>query len=389
MFRFEYPDWIPWLAPLISLSAAGCRFSLTMNALSRLCRFSLPAIAVLCGCGYPLPESQPAQTVPSASPVDRSADAPAAARVADAPPIVRAGDDLVVRVLDIGQGDATFITNGGSKVLIDGGPDMRRLGDHLDRLGLNGDTIDVVIISHTHHDHYNGLRELFLSRRRITVRYLFENRDLSPNVTLLQLRDSILARADRRELVYRDTDDPCLNGAPLCTITLRGGARLHVMRPFPGGTSANDRSTPVKLVAPDSSDFTMWFAGDAEREANEWMQRTYSANPGMRADVLKGNHHGSCNGLTRQFLHAVSPDVVTFSLAQGNQYGHVHTQSLALLRAEGIPWLRTDLNGEITFRVSAGGGKGYRVSAERGIESGSGATDRSSTQPACADLPRR
>ncbi|HWH52991.1 MAG TPA: hypothetical protein VN651_15705, partial [Gemmatimonadaceae bacterium] len=31
--------------------------------------------------------------------------------------------ELVVRVLDVGQGDATLIENGGSRVLIDGGPD--------------------------------------------------------------------------------------------------------------------------------------------------------------------------------------------------------------------------------------------------------------------------
>src|SRR5690242_13292371 len=32
--------------------------------------------------------------------------------------------ELVVRVLDVGQGDATLIENGGSRVLIDGGPEQ-------------------------------------------------------------------------------------------------------------------------------------------------------------------------------------------------------------------------------------------------------------------------
>src|SRR6476661_595561 len=79
--------------------------------------------------------------------------------------------ELVVRVLDVGQGDATYIANGTSKVIIDGGPDTLRFGRLLDSLGLNGSTIDVVILSHEHYDHHAGLRELFRSSRRITVRY--------------------------------------------------------------------------------------------------------------------------------------------------------------------------------------------------------------------------
>jgi beta-lactamase superfamily II metal-dependent hydrolase len=73
--------------------------------------------------------------------------------------------DLVIRVLDVGQGDATLVTNGRSTALIDGGPDGKQLGVQLDRLGLGRDTtIDLVILSHAHSDHYMGLRELFSSR---------------------------------------------------------------------------------------------------------------------------------------------------------------------------------------------------------------------------------
>ena len=43
--------------------------------------------------------------------------------------------ELVVRVLDVGQGDAILIQNGGSTVLVDGGPEPRVLGRYLDALG--------------------------------------------------------------------------------------------------------------------------------------------------------------------------------------------------------------------------------------------------------------
>ena len=60
------------------------------------------------------------------------------------------GRELIVRLLDIGQGDATYIRNGSSRVIIDGGPDTAAFGRYLDSLGLNNSTIDVVILSHLH-----------------------------------------------------------------------------------------------------------------------------------------------------------------------------------------------------------------------------------------------
>jgi competence protein ComEC len=286
---------------------------------------------------------------------------------------------MTVRVLDVGQGDATLIENGGSLVLIDGGPEEATLGRHLDRLGLNGDTIDIVIITHAHHDHYNGLRELFETRRGIVIRYLFESKDSSANMTLRVLRDSINARVARSELVYRDSDDPCSNGSAICTIFLRGGARLHVLRPFPQGDDPNERSTPVKLVGPDSASFTMWFAGDAEQGAIAWFEKTgYHTSPGMKATVLKGNHHGSCNGVNPRYLELVNPSIVTFSLSAQNAYGHVHQQTLELLSSLGLTWYRTDQNGEITITTPGTPGGGYMVGGEKGEPNMTGLGDRRS-----------
>src|SRR5947209_7840548 len=140
---------------------------------------------------------------------------------------------LVIRVLDVGQGDATLIENGGSRVLIDGGPDLKRFEELLDSLHLNNSTIDVVVLSHLHADHLMGLRALFESKRRITVRFFFENKDVYTTANLRHLRDSINARVTRGQLVYRDADDPCANGQPICTITMKGGAKLDIMRPMP------------------------------------------------------------------------------------------------------------------------------------------------------------
>ena len=282
---------------------------------------------------------------------------------------------LVVRVLDVGQGDAILIQNGDSRVLIDGGPEPARFARLIDRFGLAGSTIDAVILTHQHYDHYAGLREVFRTSRRITVRYVFENKDPSPSTSLAQLRDSIIAGAKRGELDYRDTDDPCGTGARECTITLRGGARLRLLRPDPQGQGPNNRSAVVKLVAPDSAAFAMWLAGDAEQQEISWFDATdYDKTPGMRAAVLKGDHHGSCDGISPRYLDLVRPEVVVLSLQAVNDYGYVHSQTLDLLRAQRIPWYRTDQNGTITITVPPRAK--YSVSVERGGPNMRGPTDR-------------
>jgi beta-lactamase superfamily II metal-dependent hydrolase len=314
---------------------------------------------------------------------------PAAPPAVPSAPVVPASrSELIVRVLDVGQGDATYISNGTSKVIIDGGPDTLRFGWLLDSLGLNGSTIDVVILSHEHYDHHAGLRELFRSSRRITVRYFFENGNRYTNAALEHLRDSVSARVARGQTIARDTDDPCGDGRPICTITMNGGAKLHVMRPNPAGTSPNDRSVPVKLVGPDSASFTMWLAGDAEHEEIAWFARAgYDRVPGMKVRVLKGDHHGSCNGVSSWYLRATDPEIVTFSVGRDNGYGHVHSQAKALYSRFGKPWYRTDENGTIVFRTPGTPGGGYRVDVLRGGRSLSGSGDRTSSQGGCNPIP--
>jgi len=309
--------------------------------------------------------------------------------LASAPPASPARDSqLVVRILDVGQGDAILIENGGSRVLIDGGPERSRLGHLLDSLQLNDSTFDVVILTHPHADHLVGLRELFQTRRHINVRFFFENKDPYSTANLRYLRDSINARVQNAGLIYRDTDDPCANGRPICTITMKGGAKLHIMRPFPSSPSPNNRSVAVKLVGPDSASLTMWLAGDAEQEAIGWFLGAagYARNPGMRVNVLKADHHGSCNGVTNAYISVLNPDLIVTSVGAINGYKHMHTQAKTLFRNHRVPWYRTDQNGTIVIRSPGTPGGGYSVTVHGG-KNRSGPSDGRSTQPQCRPVP--
>jgi competence protein ComEC len=286
--------------------------------------------------------------------------------------------ELVVRVLDVGQGDAILIQNGGSTVLVDGGPERRTLARWLDALRVP-ETLDAIILTHAHGDHFGGLRELFSRRSGRVIRSFWWNGDTAIALSQSHLPDSVNARARRGAMVLHDTDDPCGDGRPICTLPLRGGAKLDIMRPMPGSPGENNRSVALKLVGPDSASFTMWMAGDAEFDEIRWFQTTagYRRSPGMHADVLKADHHGSCDGVSDLYLDVVHPSYVVASLGAHNDYGHMHTQAKATYARHGIPWYRTDQNGTITIRSPGTPGGGYKVTVERGTTNATGPSDRS------------
>lgn len=296
--------------------------------------------------------------------------------------------ELKVRVLEVGQGDAIYVTNGSSRVLIDGGPSQTRMEDLIDEFGLSGKRIDLMILTHGHADHLAGLREFFKTANDVDVSIFLENKDSNSGTTITALRDSVNARALRSELDYRDTDDPCGTGAARCTFLLDGGAKIHILRPKPTDSNANNRSVAVKIVGPDSASFTFFAAGDAEHGALVYFDSTadYDLTPGINVDVLKAGHHGSCNGISSRLLDMTTPSYVTMGVGSSNTYGHVHTQTTGLLSGRSIPWLRTDENGRITFTSPGTASGGYSVAYERGSSSMYGDSDAASLDDDCDNL---
>ena len=61
--------------------------------------------------------------------------------------------NLEIRFLDIGQGDAVLIRNGGKAALIDAGP-SDRVATQLKVLGVK--SLDLLVASHNHADHIGG-----------------------------------------------------------------------------------------------------------------------------------------------------------------------------------------------------------------------------------------
>lgn len=106
----------------------------------------------------------------------------------------------------------------------------------------------------------------------------------------------------------------------------------------------------------------------------------------MHVDVMKADHHGSCNGVSAHYLQLLHPHLAIASVGAHNDYGHMHDQAKATYAAAGVPWYRTDQNGTVTIRSPGTPGGGYTVHVDRGEKNMNGPSDRASHQADCANM---
>lgn len=250
-----------------------------------------------------------------------------------------------VRFFDVGQGDAALISLPAHRqVLIDGGPDSTVLA----RLGRSmpvGDrTIDAVILSHPHADHYAGLQSVV---ERYQVGVLYYSTVEPPD----QEYQRLLATARDRNIPLVPIDHPSSFSF--------AGVRIDLIYPttqFPRYVSnLNDASIVAKVTIRGT---TFLFPGDAEVAQEERL----IGQGNLRADILKVPHHGSRTSSILEFVTAVDPRLAIISVGARNRYGHPAPQTLQTYVAAGVTTLRTDQQGTVTVTVGPGG---YRVATDR------------------------
>jgi competence protein ComEC len=243
--------------------------------------------------------------------------------------------DLVVRVLDVGQGDSILLDPpDGDPVLVDTGPPGDGVEDRLRSLGI--DRLAAIVISHDQSDHAGDL-------------------------------GSLLGSVDVDRLVYGRAD-PRLHGAALADGAKpyrlaeggeldSGDLRLTALWPPREllGETAEDPNLLCLVLVARWHHFSMLLTGDAEAGS-------VPIDPGP-VDVLKVAHHGSEDEGLDDLLDRSVPKLAVISVGAGNPYGHPTERTLAELRSHDVPTMRTDRQGEIDIEadgshwtVAPGGG---------------------------------
>ncbi len=259
------------------------------------------------------------------------------------PPGIERGR-LEVSVLDVGQGDSIFVAfPDGRTMLIDGGglagsewvggyrsgTDVGEevVSPYLWSRGLK--RIDVVALTHAHHDHIDGLRSVLENFR---VGELWIGRDEQTPAF-----KSLLAEARSRGI-------PIVHQAEGGEFDWDGvrGQVLWPPDPGPVDEASNDDSLVLRF-----SDGRVRFllSGDIEQHVEEKLVAEHAP---LAADFLKVPHHGSKTSSTEAFLDAVAPRVAAVSVGEGNAFGHPSDDVIERYEHSGVRLLRTDRDGAVT-----------------------------------------
>lgn len=233
---------------------------------------------------------------------------------------------LTVTFLDVGQGDAILLQPAdGGAVLVDGGPPGAGLGRKLRRLGIR--RLAAAIVTHPQADHSGGVQELLGAMPVGAVIHADAGGSLARRAAAARVRHEAVSAGD---------------------VIGSGSLRLQVMWPGPAtGPAGDDPNRRSLVLVAEWRGFEALLTGDAEAEAVD-------IRPGP-VDVLKVAHHGSRDAGLPALLASARPRLAVISVGARNPHGHPAPETLAALRARGVPVRRTDRDGTITLRLAARG----------------------------------
>jgi competence protein ComEC len=246
--------------------------------------------------------------------------------------------ELEVIFLDVGSGDSAFVNVGGhTTMLIDGGgyrhaDENKNIGDDIIipfLLSYGVKKIDLVIATHGHDDHVQGLIPVL---KDFLVGALVIPQTSAPDefndlIDICIDRDIDVIRCIRGDLIGIDKKTWCTVLNPSNTLNDMKG-------------SLNNTSLVIKL---SHLDMDFLFTGDIEKEAEVDI---LESGMDLECEVLKVSHHGSSTSTASSFLESVKPKAAVISVGSNN-FGHPSQDVIERLNNRIVKVFRTDMDGAI------------------------------------------
>jgi competence protein ComEC len=237
---------------------------------------------------------------------------------------------------DVGQGDAVFIkTPENYQILIDGGPKNFVLEKLAKVMPFMDKSLDLVILTHPHSDHIEGLVEV-LKRYKIDSVLLTGVNDGS--VAYEEFLKEIIDKNIRVIIAEKSGD------------FYAGSVFFNILYPFSSIANydfknLNDSSIALKIIYKNLS---VLLTGDLQKEMEILIK---NSGEDINSDIFKAGHHGSKTSNDSEFLKEVSPKFAVISVGRGNKFGHPNIETIDTFNKFAEKILRTDLNGTIEFSL--------------------------------------
>lgn len=264
---------------------------------------------------------------------------------------IRQKPQFEINVLDVGQGDGTFIqTESGEHFFVDGGSsDVKKLGTYriLPFLKCRGiRSVKGWIVSHADSDHISGFKEIL--QQGYPVEYLI----LADGM----VRDEA---AEELEILAKEAGCRILYVKPGMEFGTKD-TKFTVLAPDSGTklseNSEADRNAASLAVAVRHGTFTGIFTGDMGIEQEQkLLEQDFRKQYGISSvDFYKAAHHGSNGSNSEEFMSALAPKMTVISCGKNNSYGHPGTEAVERIEASGSRIFYTMRQGQIRVRAKSG-----------------------------------
>ena len=243
-------------------------------------------------------------------------------------------------ILNVGQGDSIYLElPSGANVLIDGGPSGGPVYEFLKAKGVT--SIDHVVLTHPHSDHYAGLKKVF---EAFEVRNYYDSR-----------LDNLEAGGDNDLRELAAAEPGCLTHFPEVGAELDWDRQVtvKVLNSCPEPVQSRDEhvinncSIVLRLYYNGNG---LLFMGDTEASVENAMTRVFKS--GLNSSILKVSHHGSRYSSAEKFLARVRPEYAYISYGVGNVYRHPHIEAVERIEAAGAKIIYT-VGGTQSFSIPA------------------------------------
>ena len=239
-----------------------------------------------------------------------------------------------IAVLDVGQGQSLTVCAGDDTVVVDCGNiySMDNAGEICGEylLGCGRREVDLLILTHLHADHANGVLRLMelIPVRSILMPYEPNDED--------GLLEPILASAARHGTEIRSLSHD--------ESFLLGKIGMELYAPGEAG-DMNERCVTGKISL---GEYDMLVTGDIDKAAEKELLALHDISD---VELLIVGHHGSRYSSSGELLGSIGADTAVISVGY-NTYGHPTYETLERLDAYGYTIYRTDLNGTVEIRIA-------------------------------------
>lgn len=291
--------------------------------------------------------------------------------------LVRPKTNLEISFLDVGQGDAIYISiPGGGDVFIDGGSSSQDdvyekvIEPFLKYMGVR--KLDFLFITHCDEDHYSGWREAVENNIAAAESGIWNYTETS--LYLPTICNLIMNESDYGKYIQNEEDGitQLASGMAACGSKVSADGlgtvyhfgecsftSLNESHKVYGDASENNNSIVLLM---QYGSFSALFTGDITSERDLELLALIKDMGVKRLTLLKAAHHGSKYSQSAELLDRIAPYLCVISCGEKNSYGHPHEETLLRLKEVDSAVYRTDKQGQIRIYCDHAG----TVRCERG-----------------------